>query len=41
MTRDELMAQLRKQEIKDVGGQIKGAWIEADGSVSVIRRRNG
>jgi uncharacterized membrane protein YcaP (DUF421 family) len=40
MTRDELMAQLRKQGIEDVG-QVKGAWIEADGSVSVIRRRNG
>jgi uncharacterized membrane protein YcaP (DUF421 family) len=24
MTRDELMAQLRKQGIEDVGGQIKG-----------------
>ena len=39
MTRDELMAQLRKQGIDDVG-QVKGAWIEADGSVSVIRRRS-
>ena len=26
--------------IEDVG-QVKGAWIEADGSVSVIRRRSG
>ncbi len=40
MTRDELMAQLRKQGIEDVG-QVKGAWIEADGSVSVIRCRSG
>jgi hypothetical protein len=40
VTRDELMAQLRKQGIEDVG-QVKDAWIEADGSVSVIRRRSG
>jgi Protein of unknown function (DUF421) len=39
MTRDELRAQRRKQGIEDVG-QVKGAWIEADGSVSVIRRRS-
>jgi uncharacterized membrane protein YcaP (DUF421 family) len=39
MTRDKLMAQLHKQGIEDVG-QVKGAWIEADGSVSVIRRRS-
>jgi uncharacterized membrane protein YcaP (DUF421 family) len=40
MTRDELMAQLRKKGIEDVG-QVKGAWIEADGSVSVIQRQSG
>jgi uncharacterized membrane protein YcaP (DUF421 family) len=40
MTRDELMAQLRKEGIEDLG-QVKGAWIEADGRVSVIRRRSG
>jgi uncharacterized membrane protein YcaP (DUF421 family) len=39
MTRDELMAQLRKQGIEDVG-QVKGAWIEADGRVSVIQHPN-
>jgi len=40
MTRDELMVQLRRHGIEDVG-QVKGAWIEADGGVSVIRRRSG
>jgi hypothetical protein len=40
MTRDELMVQLRKQAIEGIG-QVKGAWIEADGSVSVIRRWSG
>jgi len=40
MTRDELMAQLRKKGIENVS-QVKGAWIEADGSVSVIQRRSG
>ena len=40
MTRDELLAQLRKEGIEDVA-QVKAAWIEADGSVSVIRRRRG
>ena len=39
MTRDELMAQLRKEGIEDLS-RVKGAWIEADGSVSVIRRRS-
>jgi uncharacterized membrane protein YcaP (DUF421 family) len=38
MTRDELMAQLREQGIEDVA-EVKGAWIEADGRVSLVRRR--
>jgi uncharacterized membrane protein YcaP (DUF421 family) len=40
MTRDELMAELRKQGVEDAG-QVKSAWIEADGSLSIIRRRGG
>jgi uncharacterized membrane protein YcaP (DUF421 family) len=40
MTRDELMAQLRKQGVDDVA-DVKGAWIEADGHVSLVRRRGG
>jgi uncharacterized membrane protein YcaP (DUF421 family) len=37
MTQDELMAQLREHGVEAVE-HVKGAWIEADGRVSVTRR---
>jgi uncharacterized membrane protein YcaP (DUF421 family) len=36
MTRDELVAQLRQHGVEDVE-QVKGAWIESDGRISVVR----
>jgi uncharacterized membrane protein YcaP (DUF421 family) len=38
ITRDELMAQLRKHGVEDVA-EVKGAWIEDDGRISLVRRR--
>jgi uncharacterized membrane protein YcaP (DUF421 family) len=38
ITRDELMAQLRKHGVEDVA-QVKSAWIEDDGRISLVRRR--
>lgn len=38
ITSDELVAQLRKHGVDDVAG-VKGAWIEDDGQISVVRRR--
>jgi uncharacterized membrane protein YcaP (DUF421 family) len=38
ITRDELMAELRKHGVEDVA-EVKGAWIEDDGRISLVRRR--
>ena len=38
ITRDELMAHLRKHGVEDVA-EVKGAWIEDDGRISLVRRR--
>jgi uncharacterized membrane protein YcaP (DUF421 family) len=38
ITSDELVAQLRKHGVDDVA-EVKGAWIEDDGQISVVRRR--
>jgi uncharacterized membrane protein YcaP (DUF421 family) len=38
MTRDELVAQLRQHGVEGID-QVKGAWIESDGRISVVRRR--
>jgi uncharacterized membrane protein YcaP (DUF421 family) len=38
ITQDELMAQLRKHGVEDVA-EVKGAWIEDDGRISLVRRR--
>ena len=38
ITPDELMAQLRKHGVDDVA-EVKGAWIEDDGQISLVRRR--
>jgi uncharacterized membrane protein YcaP (DUF421 family) len=38
ITTDELMAQLRKHGVDDVA-EVKGAWIEDDGQISLVRRR--
>jgi uncharacterized membrane protein YcaP (DUF421 family) len=38
ITKDELMAQLRKHGVEDVA-EVKGAWIEDDGRISLVRHR--
>ena len=38
ITHDELIAQLRKHGVEDIA-EVKGAWIEDDGRISLVRRR--
>ena len=40
ITEDELLSQLRQQEIQDVG-DVQLAFVEPDGAVSVVRKRHG
>ena len=39
ITEEELMAELRKQGVRDVS-EVKEACLEADGSVSVVRKNS-
>jgi uncharacterized membrane protein YcaP (DUF421 family) len=40
LTLDDLMSQLRQDGIDDLG-KVKGAWIESDGNISVVKKEDG